>query len=495
MIIVLLLSLLSIFATPTFLKKGVLITGVDVNSTAFEQGFRQGQIITSVDGQSIETLDELGTILQSKYLSGTSVKTIFTTTESEIIYFSSEVPKITISEIKNTNLQLGLDLAGGSRGLVKAQDRQLTQSEARDLSEIISNRLNVYGIEDIKVAPVSDLSGEYYVKIEIAGATQGDLERLISGQGKFEAKIGDEVVFVGGEEDITSVTRSGQDVQIECFNSEGAYACNFRFVIYLSEDAAKRHAEITSQLGVNSTDQGNYLDKKLDLFLDDRLVDSLLIGESLKGSVTTQIQIQGSAAGDTVDNAYDAAEAQMNELQTILITGSLPFKLEIVKLDTISPTLGKDFTKSIFLAGLVALVAVALVIFIRYRKWKSSTALLIVNIFEIIIVLGIASTINWSLDLPSIAGILASIGTGVDSEIIILDGANEGKILNLKQRLKRAFSIILGAYFTSVAALFPLLWAAAGFFKGFAITTLIGITTGILITRPAFSDIIMKIEE
>jgi len=67
--------------------------------------------------------------------------------------------------------------------------------------------------------------------------------------------------------------------------------------------------------------------------------------------------------------------------------------------------------------------------------------------------------------------------------------------LSLKQRLKLAFAIILGAYFTVVVSMLPLLWAGAGLLKGFAFTTLIGITAGVFITRPAFSDMIRKMEE
>ena len=113
---------------------------------------------------------------------------------------------------------------------------------------------------------------------------------------------------------------------------------------------------------------------------------------------------------------------------------------------------------------------------------------------SIIIILGIAAFIQWNLDLPSIAGILATIGTGIDSQIIIIDEAKT-KLLNIKQRLKRAFSIILGSYFTAFVSLIPLYWAAAGFFKGFAFTTIIGISVGILITRPAFVDIVNKIQK
>ena len=117
------------------------------------------------------------------------------------------------------------------------------------------------------------------------------------------------------------------------------------------------------------------------------------------------------------------------------------------------------------------------------------------NFSEVIIILGIASLIKWNLDLASIAGILATIGTGFDDQIVILDEAKQKTILSLKQRLKRAFTIIMGAYFTAVVSLIPLLWAGAGLFKGFAITTIIGISVGVFITRPAFSQVIKKIEK
>lgn len=498
LISVLILSVLSIISGASLFQKGVLVTGVESNSTALTQGFAKGQIITAVDGNQIESLDDFSNALAGKYGSNESVKTTFRTTNSEIIYFSDRAPEITISDVKKTGIALGLDLSGGARALVKPENIILTASEADDLANIIENRLNVYGIEDIKVAPISDLAGEYYIKVEVAGATPEDLRRLISEQGKFEAKIGNETAFVGGNRDITSVSRSGQEALVEtCQPSNGAYFCNFRFAIYLSQDAAKRHAQITELLDVNeSLSQGGsrYLSKSLDLYVDDNLVDNLQISEGLKGRVTTQISISGSGTGTTRDEAYENALDNMNKLQTILITGSLPYKLEIVKLDTLSPEFGKEFINSILLAGFAALAVVFVVVLVRYRSIKYSLALVFTSISEVVIILGIAALIDWNLDLPSIAGILATIGTGIDQQIIVLDEAKD-KFVSVKQRLKRAFTIILGAYFTGVVSLIPLYWAAAGFFKGFAITTIIGITAGILITRPAFTDIVRKIEE
>jgi len=501
LIILLALSLLSIFSSSGLTKSGVLVASIETNSSLFEQGMKQGDIITQVDGNKISSLQDFSTAMSMKFLTNESVKTVFKTEKAEYIIFTNRAPDLTIKEIPNTHIQLGLDLAGGARAMVKAENMSLDATQVADLVDLTSNRLNAFGLTDLKVAPVSDLSGEHFMLIEIAGATPKDLKKLLSEQGKFEAKIGNETVFIGGERDIASVGRDAQNARIESCNptQEGSYYCNFQFTIVLSPDAAQRHADITEKLSVNYTEQGNYLSEKLDLLLDEKLVDSLLISESLKGRVTTQISISGSGQGETEEAAYNNAKVEMKQLQTILMTGSLPYKLEIIKLDTISPTLGNEFVKIIFIAGLAAILAVAIIIFIRYRSIKSAIALLITTISEVIMVLGAASLIQWNLDLPGIAGILATFGTGIDDLVILMDESSRNFQISLKQRLKRAFAIIMGAYFTSLVAMLPLVWnpitggaAGAGLLKGFAITTMLGITIGVLITRPAFSDIIKQ---
>ena len=496
-IILLVLSLLAIFYNPNYsFQKGVLVTSVEQNSSAFEQGLRAGQIITAIDGKTIANTQDFSKIVQDKFISNQTVKTTVTTKDSEYVIYSNKL-SLTVSDLPKTNLKLGLDLSGGARALVQAEDHKLTSAEVNDLVNVVSNRFNVYGLSDMVIKPVTDLSGNNFMLIEIAGATPADLENLISQQGKFEAKIGNETVFTGGNKDIASVARSGQESGITSCDPDqsGKYYCTFKFTVYLSQAAAERHAEITKTLDVNSTSQGNYLSKKLDLYVDNNLVDSLLISEDLKGMVTTQIQISGSGSGATLDEAQKSANEDMKKLQTILITGSLPFKLQIVKLDTISPTLGENFTKYILLAGFISILLVSVIVFVRYRV-KSAISPLIVCISEIIITLGVAVVIKWNLDLPSIAGILAAIGTGVDDQIVILDESkNKEESLGIKQRIKRAFVIILGAYFTVVASLLPLFWAGAGLLTGFALTTIIGITIGVLITRPAFADLVKLVEK
>jgi preprotein translocase subunit SecD len=478
--------------SPSF-ESGVVIKSVDKNSTGFDEGLRTNMIIKSINDKPVSNFEDYTSIIGEIFPSKNKTSLKITTKDSEFILYTDEAPKITVSNIPRTKIKTGLDLSGGARALVKAENKSLSSSELNDLISVTSNRLNEFGIADVSVKSVLDLSGNNFMLIEVAGATPSDINELVSKQGKFEAKIGNDTVFRGGEEDITYVARTGEQSGIySCDVYQGKEMCSFRFTITLSEAAAKRQAAITGNL---STDPANpdYLSKKLDLYLDDNLVDSLSISRDLKGRETTQISIQGSGTGTTSKEAYEDTINNMKKLQTVLITGSLPFKLEIVKIDTISPVLGKEFTKNLIILALIVFIIISIVLFIKYRKIKITLAVILTLFSEAMITLAIAALIKWNLDAPSIAGIIAGMGTGVNDQILILDEASFKSNSSLREKIKNAFFVILSAFSLVVVAMIPLFWAGAGMLKGFALTTLLGVSVGILITRPAFSEIVKKI--
>ena len=478
-------------------QKGVVITSVPSDSIYFTEGLRKGMIITAVNGNPINNFDDY-TASISSINQGSRLE--FQTDQGSFIFLKNGTapPEIIVSNIPKTNLKTGLDLSGGSRAILKPVNASLTQNDIDDLVSITSNRLNAFGISDVDIRGVSDLEGNRFLRVEVAGINQEDLKELVGQQGKFEAKIGNETVFISGERDVTFVCRNDATCagieSCQQDESSGAFFCKFRFSISLSPEAAERHARITKNLTFDTTNN-QYLSQKLDLYLDDNLVDSLFIGSDLRGVATTQIQISGSGTGATEQEAYDDASSSMKKLQTILITGSLPYKLEIVKLDSASPILGKEFTKNIILLGIVVFLIVSILIFVRYRRVKITFAVILTMLSEALITLGIASLISWNLDAPGIAGIIAGIGVGVNDQIVIIEESVSREALALKQRIKRALFIIIGAFFTIFVAMLPLFWAGAGLLEGFAFTTIIGITVGILITRPAFTEIIRVIEE
>ncbi|MBS3073816.1 PDZ domain-containing protein [Candidatus Pacearchaeota archaeon] len=469
-------------------------TIVSVYGNALLSEIKEGLIIEKIDEYALSnySFNEIKQKVEPK------VKIQLKTNKGEFIFLTGEDLGIVVSNIPISNLKMGLELQGGARALLKAE-KELSSDEMQNLISVINYRLNTYGISDVVVRESRDLSGVTYIVIEMAGATPRELDELVSKQGKFEAKIGQNVVFVGGHNDITYVCRTDAScARIEqCSTVQEGTACRFSFEIKLSEAAAERQANFTSSLAENTGEKGKtYLNETLDLYLDDKLVDSLMISSDLKGQASTSISISGSGVGKNRQEAYSSATENMKKLQTILITGSLPFKLEVVKLDTVSPTLGKQFFENVLIAGLAAFIGVCLIIYLRYKKINLFIPVTITIISEVLLTLGIAALIKWNLDLASIAGIIAAIGTGVNDQIVMIDEAEHGrKDMGFKEKIKRAFTIIFGAYATVIASLVPLWWAGAGLLRGFAVTTLLGITVGVLITRPAFSEILKIISK
>ncbi len=409
---------------------------------------------------------------------------------------------ITTYDAPRTNIRLGLDLSGGARVLVRPVEK-INATVTDQVIETMKKRLNVFGLSDVTVRPVSDLENNQYILIEIAGATERDVRELVLTQGKFEAKIGEEVVLRGGK-DITYVCQSpdcsGLSRQRGCSQNAEGFACSFDFSMSMTPEAAELQANKTRTLAVVTNPDGQqYLNESLSLYLDDKLVDSLLIGASLKGSPTTQISISGGGSGATQKAAVEDTLYNMKQLQTVLITGSLPVKLEIVKTDSISAELGDEFIKNGLLVGALAFLAVTVVLVARYQKFKIAIPVLITLLSEIIIILGAAALLRWNLDLAGIAGILIAIGTGVDDQIVIADevlSKQKEKITKAswRDKLGKAFFIIFTSYATGMAAMLPLLFAGAGLVKGFALTTMIGITIGVFITRPAYAVIMEHLE-
>lgn len=458
--------------------------------------------ILAINGINVESMDELNNITKDLI---PKKKIVINTNKGEYAYLTQGPPEITIGESEKTNLKLGLDLKGGTRALlkpVKSDNSTVTDKEVNDLIKVMNERFNTYGLSDLKIKPASDWKKENkYVLIEIAGLTREEVSDLIEQQGVFEAKIGDSLVFEGGKKDITFVCRDdGTCSGIRACNPTdgGNWECVFEFRITLSAEAAKRHAEATKNLDeITSPSGSKVLSETSDFYLDGKLVDQLQISSDLKGKEEMNIIISGPGIGTTKEGAIEDASKNMDKLQTILISGSLPVEVEVVKLDTISPLLGKGAIKNSFLVVILALIAVSIVVFLRYKNMKIIIPMLITGLSEILIILGFAAIFEWNLDLAAIAGIIAAVGTGVDDQIVITDeilsGGAESKYINWKEKIKRAFFIIMAAYATTVVAMLPLLKAGAGLLMGFALTTIVGVSVGVFITRPAFASMIEKL--
>jgi preprotein translocase subunit SecD len=391
--------------------------------------------------------------------------------------------------VQEPTFSLGLDLAGGSELKVKTEHPlpyvapDGTEVTMELIVDILEKRLNGLGIKDFSVRPW----GKQYLIIDFAGTDPEQARELIERQGKLVVKVGNRTAFTGSE--LVRIAPYTKSI------STGKWQVPFT----VSEDAAKRFREVAllalRDAGIAPENVTNFEALSRDprvpwveMYLDDVLVNSAPIG----GSLWQEFIVAGKAPRDLVleTGSDEEAEIQAKSVEVVLRSGALPIKLEVLSTSRVDPELAIGFAKNAAIAGFFAIVAVALVVFLRYRRAGIVLPIIGTGISEVIIILGLASLIRWDLDLPAIAGIIAAVGTGVDDQIVITDEVLLQRTYSLRSRIKRAFFIIFSAWFTTVAAMVPLFMIGMAALKGFALTTIMGVTIGVFITRPAYARIV-----
>lgn len=493
----------SVFAIHPFSPtNGVMIEGV---RSPAPSSLKLGQRVISLNGEPVTDLASYQSIVSSLNPDDV-VRLEYAEEVIPYVYETKTAPAflagernnetsigLIVGRVEGSNLDFGLEIVGGTKVLL-VPNGTLTPEDADNLVEVLKQRLNLFGLKEVPVNFVTDLSGNQYIRIEFAGASEEDVRILLEKEGNFEGIVGGTQVFNGTE--IVDVCISGvqctmtvQPVYVGSADDK-TVMYSFEFQVDLSQEAATRFANVTSNISIGEcSPSGCYLESNLDLYLDGEIIQdgSLRLPESIKGEVLTSARITGMRS--TMKEAQD----EMRRLQAILQSRSLPVSLEIVSVESLSPNIGEDFATNIFTVLVIAIVVVALIIGLRYRSLKVSLPIIFIILVEIVSTLGISALIGVTLDLSAIAAILASVGTSLDDQIIITDEVlrgDEKKTKSVQKRIKEAFFVVITAFTASFVSMIPLAFAGAGLLKGFAITTLIGISIGVLITRPAYARII-----
>ncbi len=353
------------------------------------------------------------------------------------------------------------------------------RTETRDLTKtILSEKMNSLGLKDIPVKTV----GDEYILIDFAGIDLATAREIAEKPGKFEIRIqitGNETKHVLYGEDIGSVGIVG-------FNEEdGMWSTPFT----LSETGALALQKAAIEAGATTNPMGH----NLVMLLDGNEVYSA----PLSNSAAQQLETGPIYSWQSSTGAGDEGKAKAQQLQIHLRAGALPVNVEIIGAGHVDAALGTQFKNESVLAGLIALLAVAFVVYRKYHQKEILIPMVGTSLSEVIMILGVAAAIGWQLDLPSIAGIIAAIGTGIDHLVIITDEVlYEGKLPPTKvylSRITKAFSIILAAAATTVIAMGPLVLMGFGSLKGFAITTIIGVFIGVVIARPVYGKMINEV--
>src|SRR5215217_5070376 len=175
---------------------------------------------------------------------------------------------------------------------------------------------------------------------------------------------------------------------------------------------------------------------------------------------------------------------QANDLSVLLRAGALPAKLTIVEERTVGPGLGKDSIEAGKHATYVATVFVVIFMFATYGLFGffANIALLV----HVGLIFGLMSVLQATLTLPGIAGIVLTIGTAVDSNVLIYERIREelhagrSMISAIQAGFDRAFATIVDSNSTMAIAAIILFFLGSGPVRGFAVVFILGILTTVI---------------
>lgn len=369
-------------------------------------------------------------------------------------------------------------------GKITSYQPGVSKATADDVKRILENKINTLGTKNAKVNTLTGLNNvARFIRIELAGVDMNQAQDIVGKQGKFEIRIqttGNQTEHVLFGDTITSVQTPSQE-------PPGSDRWGVGFTLSEAGAAAFRAAAI--KYGA-TTDPASH---NLIMLLDNKSVYSAPLSDDLAGKLQSDTIRQLFASTGT----GNVGTQQATTLEIHLRAGALPVDVTIAGSGGVSAPLGERYKTMALLAGILALITVGFVIYYRYREPYIVLPMIMINASEIVILLGFIALIKFQLDLPTIAGLIAVLGTGIDQLVVITDEIlHEGKVpspsLYLK-RLSRALSIIVVAAATIVIAMLPLALMDLSTLKGFAIITILGVLVGVLITRPAYGQIIMQI--
>ena len=233
------------------------------------------------------------------------------------------------------------------------------------------------------------------------------------------------------------------------------------------------------------TTKANIGNRMAVVFIESRVESKIVDGETVKTRVTTQDVINAAVIRDQFANRFqitglDTVHEGRN-LALLLRAGALSAPMEIVEERTIGPSLGAENIEKGVWSIIVGFVAVLLFMLWRYKLLGLyANIALLVNVF---LIMALLSTMQATLTLPGIAGIVLTLGMAVDANVLINERIRE-ELRNghttfaaIQAGFDKAFWTIADSHVTQLLTALLLFAFGSGPIKGFAITLTIGVIT------------------
>jgi preprotein translocase subunit SecD len=256
-------------------------------------------------------------------------------------------------------------------------------------------------------------------------------------------------------------------------NNPGQYQVNFT----LSPDAARRFGPFTEQ----------NLHRQMAIVLEHRVYSAPVIN----GRIDDSGMIEGNFSQESA-----------HDLALVLRAGALPASIKYLEERTVGPSLGADSIRHGVQASVLSLAVVMLFMLFYYRLSGGNAVLAL--ILNLVILLAVLALFGAVLTLPGIAGVILTIGMGVDSNVLVFERIRE-ELRNGKSSpaavdagFDKAFLTIIDTHVTTVVSAFFLFLFGTGPIRGFAISLTIGLIanvfTAIYVSKTIFQYHLAKMD-
>jgi preprotein translocase subunit SecD len=256
-------------------------------------------------------------------------------------------------------------------------------------------------------------------------------------------------------------------------NNPGTWQVNFT----LSAEAARRFGPFTEQ----------NLHRQMAIVLEHRVYSAPVIN----GRIDDSGMIEGNFSQESA-----------HDLALVLRAGALPASIKYLEERTVGPSLGADSIRHGMQASILSLIVVMTFMLFYYRLSGANAVLAL--ILNLIILLAALAAFGAVLTLPGIAGVILTIGMGVDSNVLVFERIRE-ELRNGKSPASavdagfdKAFLTIIDTHVTTVVSAFFLFLFGTGPIRGFAITLTIGLIanvfTAIYVSKTIFQYHLTKME-
>ena len=328
--------------------------------------------------------------------------------------------EVTAEGVSTEELASALNAAGYEHGEVSQGVTEATRTET---VRVLQNKINEAGLSGGTVQQVTTATNEHFILIEVPNQNRSDIVDLVEDRGTVRIRAYhptengtyvNETVLTQGDFQNIGAAQEGQQGQRPYVP------------VVVRESVAPDLQEtlvrtgVAGQGGTTCTyfENRNGTEPCLLVVVDGNVVNAFGMSPGLAADMRS-----GDWANDP---QFTLQTRNFSEAQSVAINlraGALPAQLDLSAgtSSSISASQGASFKFDSLLTGIISVLAVSGVVFLRYNEVRVAAPMIVTALSEVVILLGFAAAIGYPLDLSVIAGFIAVIGTGVDDLIIIAD--------------------------------------------------------------------------